>query len=136
MVIVVCIELRRGMLFQNRRLSRDRAVCQDLLERCPQRLWMNSYSSSLFAQLPQEKISVAEDFLQRAAGGDWCFVEDQPLQPYESAIEGLVVYQWNRRYPADRYLDLDLSRWVLQEQTEFAGNSHASMTREIYRRQT
>ncbi len=135
MVIAVCIELRRGMLFQNRRLSRDSAVCQDLLEHCPQRLWMNRYSSSLFEQLPQEKICVAEDFLERAAEGDWCFVEDQPLQPYGSAIEGLVVYQWNRRYPADGYLDLDLSQWILQERTEFAGTSHGNMTKEIYRRQ-
>lgn len=134
MVIVVCVELRRGMLFQNRRLSRDRAVCQDMLEHCPQRLWMNGYSGGLFGQLPQENICVAEDFLQRAAQGDWCFVEDQPLQPYEAAIEGLVVYQWNRRYPADRYLDLDLGRWRLEETAEFAGNSHAKITREIYRR--
>ena len=109
MVIVVCMEERRGMLFNKRRVSRDTVVYQDLLNSCPQKLWMNRYSSPLFSQFPQERLGIAEDFLQQAAAGDWCFVENQRLQPYEPVIEAVVIYQWNRRYPADFYFDLDLT---------------------------
>lgn len=136
MVIVVCMEERRGMLFNKRRVSRDAAVYQDLLNSCPQKLWMNRDSAPLFSQLPQERIRIAEDFLQQAAAGDWCFVENQRLQPYMPAIEAVVIYWWNRRYPADFYFDLDLSQWELQSSEEFAGTSHEKITKELYRRQS
>lgn len=136
MVIVVCMEERRGMLFNKRRVSRDVVVYQDLLNSCPQKLWMNRYSSPLFSQFPQERLGIAEDFLQQAAAGDWCFVENQRLQPYEPVIEAVVIYQWNRRYPADFYFDLDLTQWKLQSSEEFAGTSHEKITKELYRRQT
>ncbi len=136
MVIVVCMEERRGMLFNKRRVSRDAVVYQDLLNSCPQKLWMNRYSSPLFSQFPQERLRIAEDFLQQAATGDWCFVENQCLQSYEPVIEAVVIYQWNRRYPADFYFDLDLTQWKLQSSKEFAGASHEKITKELYRRQT
>lgn len=135
MVIVVCMEKQRGMLFNERRVSKDAAVFKDLMNSYPQKLWINHYSSPLFNQFPQERLKIAEDFLQQAAEGDWCFVENQHVQPYESAIEAVVVYQWNRRYPADFYFDLDLTQWKLQSSEEFVGTSHEKITKELYRRQ-
>ena len=74
MVIVVCMEERRGMLFNKRRVSRDTVVYQDLLNSCPQKLWMNRYSSPLFSQFPQERLGIAEDFCNKqrqAIGALW-----------------------------------------------------------------
>lgn len=134
MVVVVCVEDRWGMLFHKRRVSQDRVVYQDLLESCPTCLWMQDYSAALFANLPQEKIKVADTFLQQAQKEDWCFVEKQSLKHVESAIEQVILYRWNRKYPADFYFDLDLSQWILLETKEFVGNSHEKITKEVYRR--
>ena len=132
MLAVVCVEDRNGMLFGTRRVSRDQAQQQDLLALCQGRtLWMNDYSVPLFAGAD---IRVDPDFLQKAAVGELCFVEDQPLLPVLDRLEGLVVYRWNRSYPATRRLDLDLSAFTLTDTREFPGSSHETITREIYER--
>ena len=134
MIGAVCIEDRGGMLFNHRRVSRDQVQQADLLAYCADRkLWMNAYSAALFSQ-NADQIMVDEDFLHQAAEGEVCFVEDQPLLPVYERLEALVVYRWNRTYPPDFKLDLDLNSFVLMEQKEFPGNSHETITREIYMR--
>ena len=64
--------------------------------------------------------------------GDVCFVEDAPLAPHRARITCLYVFRWNRDYPADRRLDLDLSGWERTEQEEFPGSSHDKITLERY----
>ena len=49
-------------------------------------------------------------------------------------ITEIIVYRWNRDYPADLFLDIDLKDWELAETAEFAGNSHEKITREVYRK--
>ena len=61
-------------------------------------------------------------------------MEDRPLAPHLDRLEGLVVYRWNRAYPADVHLDLDLSDFRLESGQDFPGSSHETITREIYRR--
>lgn len=134
MIIIACVEDRNGMLFNRRRVSRDHSVCQDMLANCPTALWMNAYSAALFADLSQDKIHVAEDFLQQAEAGQWCFVENVSLPEAVDAIEQIVLYRWNRKYPADVYFDMDLTHWQLLSTTEFVGNSHEKITKEIYGR--
>lgn len=48
--------------------------------------------------------------------------------------EGLIVYRWNRTYPADLFLTLPLEQWTLVRQEEFAGSSHQNITKEVYTR--
>lgn len=132
MIVAVAIDDRGGMMFNHRRVSRDRAQQADLLDFCGERtLWMNAYSAPLFAG---ERITADEAFLQKAGPDEVCFVEDQPLQPSAERIDTLVLYRWNRTYPADMKLDLDLTAFALTETREFPGNSHETITREIYER--
>lgn len=134
LIAVVCIGDGNGMLFNRRRVSRDRAQQADLLALCGNgRLWMDAYSAPLFADAP-DRIIVAEDFLEQAGPGEFCFVEDRPLAPAADRVETVVLYRWNRAYPADVRLDLDLSAFQLAEQAEFPGSSHEKITREVYRR--
>lgn len=134
MNIFVCVDDQNGMLFNHRRQSRDRLVLQDILARCgSEKLWVNHYSAKLFED---SGITIDDGFLHKAAADDWCFVEDQALQPVESQIGQLVLYKWNRRYPADLHLDLNLteSSWKLIETCEFPGYSHEKITVEVYRK--
>lgn len=130
MNIIVCLDDGNGMLFNKRRQSKDKKVIEDI-EAMTDILWVHSFSKTLFAE---SKVSVKIDdhFLELAKEGEWCFVENQNVTPYESKIEQLFIYRWNRRYPSDFKLDIQLNRWTLAEQKEFVGFSHENITREQY----
>lgn len=122
------------MLFNRRRVSRDRRQQEDLLALCGERrLWMAPYSAPLF-DWAAERITADDGFLERAGPGEVCFVEDRPLAPSADRVEAVVLYRWNRAYPADVRFDLDLADFRLEERTEFPGTSHEKITRELYRR--
>ena len=135
MEVIVCLDDRNGMRFHGRRQSRDRRVVEDLLGRLEgNRLWIAPCSADLFAGREQE-VQVSEQFLAQAGEQDVCLVEDRLLAEEEERIGTLVVYRWNRRYPADLRLDLRLGeRWKLCGQEEFPGHSHETITREVYRK--
>ena len=54
---------------------------------------------------------------------------------YEGKITEIVLYKWNRDYPADVIFEVDLSKWRLEERKDFSGYSHEKITKEIYNRQ-
>ena len=132
MILAACIDDKRGMMFNKRRQSRDQAQQSDLVNWCAgRRLWMNSYSAPLFAGI---EVCVCDDFLQKAGAGEICFVETCSAKGLEDRIEAVILYRWNRTYPADVWFELDLSGYVLEKTEEFAGASHEVISREIYRR--
>ena len=134
MIVAACIDDRGGMLFNRRRQSQDRLLRQDLLAEAGGRpVWMNGYSARLFADAPGD-LRCAEDFPRRAGAGELCFFEDVDPAPYLAEAEGVLLYRWNRRYPADRYFPLPLEGWHLVRQEEFAGSSHEKITKEVYAR--
>ena len=135
MHIIVCLDDRDGMLFNRRRQSSDRAVCDHILTRLQQPLWVSPYSAKLFADHP-DQIFVAEDPLADCPEDGICFLENIPLEPYTDRITKVTVYRWNRHYPADRKFPLAavLVNWQLGESGEFAGNSHERITWEVYER--
>lgn len=131
MRVALCIDDYGGMLFNNRRQSRDRILLADLLREADGRLRISPFSAKLLGDAPA---AVGEDYLAAAAQGDLCFVEKDPLTPHADTIDELILYRWNRHYPADVYFDLDLSAFRLVESTEFVGSSHEKITKERYKR--
>ena len=137
MIVIVCLDDKKGMMFNYRRQSRDQAVTERIQKICMgKRLWMSLYSDKLYGSLEGTDIVVENDFLSLAGGGDNCLAESEGLAAYEESIEQIIVFWWNRIYPADVYLDLDLSRWERRERHEFPGTSHEKITEEIYERRT
>lgn len=137
MLVAVCVDDKGGMMFNHRRQSQDRILRADLLAMAGEKsLWLNEYSAKQFQPEDQEKLTIAEDFLSQASEGELCLVEDQPLAPWLDKLEEVVVYHWNRAYPADQHLDLALTEpdWNMVECCEFAGSSHEKITKEIYRK--
>ena len=130
MTVIVCVDDRGGMRFHGRRQSRDRVLCADVLRLCG-RVRMNAASAALFQGLDGQ-IQACEDFLRTAGPGDVCFVEDGPLAGLE--IDTLILYRWNRVYPADVFLPYDLREWTLRACSEFPGYSHECITKEVYTR--
>ena len=132
MHLIVCIEDNDGMSFCGRRLSSDRIVIERINTLTSgANLWMNQYSARLFSQ---EKVRVDEAFLQKAFQGDYCFVENIPLPTDEEVFESVILYCWNRRYPATLKFPREILKNKEQDYTEeFSGYSHDKITMEIYR---
>lgn len=127
----------RNLFYLTRRQSRDRAVCARILEDAAgRRLWMSRDTLRLFEAPYPEYLTAAEDFLAQAGPGELCFVEEPPLLPWLDRLEGLVLYRWNRRYPADAWLDVRPGPpgWTLARREEFSGHSHERITKEVYTR--
>ena len=122
------------MLFNHRRLSRDRRVCEKILDYSNEKeLWMNAYSRKLFTDLTDiNSIQIDEKFLDKSQS--ICFVENQDITPYLPKIDTLVLFQWNRDYPADFFFTVDLSQWNLISTEDFEGTSHEKITMEVYKK--
>lgn len=133
MIAMICVDDKNGMMFNRRRQSQDRIVREHILQRAGgSMIWMNAYSQKQFANTEPSRLKICEDFLDRAGAGDFCFVEGQDLRPYIDRIEEIILYKWNRSYPADVWFEVELSVWKLAEAEEFVGSSHEKITMERY----
>ena len=133
MTIIICVDDNWGIMFNHRRQSQDKIVREHILKEIKgNTLRMNSYSAKMFGKHPQ--ICVDEDFMDMAAPDDYCFVEDCSVSPYKQQISQVIVYKWNRNYPADQYFDMSLTDngWRLISSEDFVGNSHEKITKERY----
>ena len=68
--------------------------------------------------------------------GEDFFAETIPSDDMLEQTQKLVIYRWNRHYPADVRWDPDLDAlgFVLRETADFPGTSHEKITREVYER--
>ena len=127
MTLYICLDDRNGLKFNKRRQSRDAALLEDIRSQIAGNLLIEPFSEKLIQEaeipyiLPPE---TAEDF----------FAEDVPSEELLNRTERLVIYRWNRHYPADVRWNPDLSAlgFSLRETTEFPGTSHEKITREVY----
>ncbi|MCI5656492.1 MAG: ribonuclease Z [Candidatus Pseudoruminococcus sp.] len=132
MIVILCLDDKNGMMFNNRRQSKDKVVIQDILKLINgKKLFINSYSENLF-QNSESNLIIDNNFLNNAAKEDYCFVEDNNLQGFSKKIEKIIVYRWNRMYPSDLKLEIPIQNWNLADSFEFTGNSHDKITREVY----
>lgn len=134
MIIIACVDEKNGMMFNRRRQSRDSAVCQDILRECRgKKLYMSAYSQALFAKT-QGTNRISDNFLNQAEESAACFIEDTKITGFEDRIQTVILYKWNRKYPADLYFPIDLSdgSWELRRTEEFKGSSHERITKEVY----
>ena len=136
MKLIVCLDDHNGMLFNGRRQSRDRAVCKDILDISGKHpIWMHTDSRKLFDG-DCDRICCYQDVPGVVPEAVYLFLEFDSVDQLLPMAETVVVYRWNRVYPADvhfpeGYLGL---AWTLCEIYEFPGCSHGKLTREVYRK--
>lgn len=137
MIIIACVDDKLGMAFNKRRQSMDSVLREKLLHFCgTQRIWMRSYTAAQFNDLSDtQNIIVADDFLDKAGKSDYCFVEIDDIIPYSHKIDGILLFRWNRTYPADTFLKIPghISDWHIDVIDEFPGKSHKKITMEFWR---
>lgn len=131
MIAIVCVDQNNGMMFHNRRQSMDREIRKDIQKLIGnKRIWMSEYS---FGQFEKESmnISVDVDFWNKASRGEYCFFED--IKPEKCNLEEIILYRWDKKYPADIFFDMCMEGWKLESTLEIKGYSHEIITREVYR---
>ena len=133
MKLIVCLDERKGMMFNNRRQSRDRVLIDNMIEMVNgDKLYIAPYSESLFED-KEVKLKVKNNPL-KAADENWCFIENLPVAEYKDEIETVVIYHWNRHYPGDFFFDLELDSYTLESSEELVGSSHEKITKEIWKK--
>lgn len=133
MILYTAVDDHMGLTFNHRRQSQDRLLRSRLLEETKGgRLWMNHYTAEQFDTPLAGNIIVDEEFLNKAEKRDFCFVENLLVAKYKNHINKIILFKWNRTYPADTYFDISLEKdgWKLKSVLEFKGNSHEKITRE------
>lgn len=131
MHLIVCVDDRYGMSFCGRRLSRDKAVSAHILHiSAHNELWIHPSSKILF---PDLNVKTDPDFLSKAKEGSYCFVETTALPDKMENLESVILYHWNRAYPATVKFPQELLKDMhLAHTEEFPGNSHDKITMERY----
>lgn len=137
MIIITCVDEAMGMMFNHRRQSQDRVVRARILQTARGRsLWMSPYSAKQFSEDDATQVHVDDHFLLNAGDDDYCFIEDCDINLHLPSVKKIILYRWNRRYPADQTFPVDFSMggWTLAHTEDFAGFSHEKITEELYTR--
>jgi len=131
MLLIACLDDNGGMMFNSRRQSKDRVLREHMLTVCDGKtLWMSPYSASQFET--EALVQADSDYAHKMRAEDVCFVEDGEF-PCELPC-ALLLYRWNRRYPADRFFPFDPleNGYRLISSEEFVGSSHDRITADYY----
>lgn len=133
MTLIACVDLNNGILFNHRRLSKDRKLICHILDLIGEkRLWINNYTKEIFDVEKKFNIVVDEEYITKIEAGDACFVENSVPKILEDKIDKIILYNWNRRYPADEHLNIDFNNWMLESEEEIKGSSHEKIIQKIY----
>lgn len=135
MILSICVDNRMGMTFNGRRQSQDSILRERIVQLSSKsKLWMSHYSKSQFKDIPASNINISDNLIIDAEKTDFCFIENENTKGLEEYAEMIILYKWNRAYPYDKKLDIDLTKWKCVQITEFAGSSHSKITEEVYLR--
>lgn len=131
MTLIICVDNKMGFLFNCRRQSQDGLLRKQILEYTDGKLLMAPYSAKQFSDFPEARITVCSDPADVPPDGYW-FAED--CVESNIPIEKIILYRWNRDYPADTYFHFPSGpdSWKLLSSREFPGSSHKVITEEIY----
>ena len=133
MILIACVDDKNGMMFNFRRQSRDKLVIENICEMVgDKKLWVNEYSKKMFEAEKVNLFVSNQDFFE-AELDEYCFTENVIPTKIENDITKVILYYWNREYPADQYFDLELNDWILESEIEFEGSSHEKITRKIFK---
>ena len=130
MIAIVCLDENNGMFFNERRQSKDRYVIRDIVHMVENNtLYINEYSKELFENTPAN-IQISEDYFNQVSDNEYCFIENQIVDILKA--KKVVVYRWDKVYPAD--YKLTLRQYNLVSTLEFQGYSHDKIVKEVYER--
>ena len=135
MTVIFCLDENKGMLFNDRRLSRDAMVFEDIKTYLTGTLKINSFSEKLVAA-SGINYEIFKYFVTNSDLESFYYIENISVKENLDKIDRIIVYWWNRKYPSDTKLDFDPLECGYKSTSvyEFVGKSHEKITREIFER--
>ena len=140
MKLVLCTDSRYGYSFNHRRQSSDIEMRRDMIRRLgteADRIFVNAYTERSLLKdgcFSDEEAARRKDgpspsgraFLETAEkAGGWAFAENVDLKGCLHCIDELLLYIWDKRYPADYTFPAELlSSFRLEEEAQLKGRSH------------
>ena len=133
MTVIFCLDENKGMLFNNRRLSRDAMVFEDIKTYLTGTLKINSFSEKLVAA-SGINYEIFKNFVTNSDLESFYYIENISVKENLNKIDRIIVYWWNRKYPSDTKLDFDPIERGFKSTSivDFKGKSHEKITREIF----
>ena len=131
MIVIVCVDNEGGMMFNNRRQSRDREVIKDIMNNLERELWIRSYSEELFVNY-LDRVIIDNNLLDNIEEQQYCCIEDITLEGYVDRIDSVIMYNWNKRYPKDMWFEVDMSNFEHTASIDIEGYSHEKITKDTY----
>lgn len=131
MNFIFCVDDNNGLMFNRRRQSQDKILREKIFEYIGEdKLWMSEYSSKQFKEAGA--FITDDEYLTKANENDYCLIEDGEYDILK--CNKLIIFKWNRVYPADKYFDVDFKSMGFKKTKEedFVGFSHKKITMEIY----
>ncbi|MEE3420705.1 MAG: ribonuclease Z [Lachnospiraceae bacterium] len=133
MKLILCLSDENGMMFNHRRESRDRVLIGRLLEVTGDgAICMKAYSVPLFPE-GSSRVRKIEDISQ-VGEEEYFFDEDTDPAAFSSEVNEILLYRWNRSYPADVKCTMEFDAFSKTAAYDFAGSSHDCITEERYTR--
>ena len=130
MIGIGCLDLKNGMFFNNRRQSQDKLLRKDILQMTKNsKLWMTQYTREQFER-EKNFFAITENYFDEAGDEEYCFYEN--IHPVQSRMSRIIVYRWDKVYPADYRMKIRPEQFRLESTLEFQGYSHEKITKEVY----
>lgn len=128
MNIIICIEKNKGISFNNRRLSKDKKIIDDIVKNYD--VVGNKYTQAMFEEYG---LTIKEKKIKNATKKDlYYFIEDDSINSID-CINNLIIYDFNRNYPSDVKLIINLEDFILIEEFKIEGTSHKEIIKKVYR---
>lgn len=119
MIAVYMIGNNDALSFNNRRVSSDKNIIDDLYKNY-ENINIFKRSEDLFKGRKYNIVDSLDDGVY--------FLEDN----IDKKIDTLIIYRFNRDYPYDNRLNIDLEKYSLIDTYDFRGNSHDKITKEVF----
>ena len=135
MKLIVCLSNYAGMMFNNRRQSRDSGLIKRLIEIVGnKKVYAESYSKTLFQKFDVKNLVFFNKSIDWSTikNSDYVFIEDPKLLKNAPIFEQVIVCWWNRDYPADSFFGLDMTHYESVKTEILTGNSHDEIEIEYY----
>lgn len=106
-VLVLIVDARGGMRFNNRRQMKDPVLIEKILAKYGGgRIFVAPMSAKLFQNI--NGVTVCDDPLGECTDDSMCFVESPSCLSGIEDMARIVIYSWGTSYPADEYFTLDM----------------------------
>ena len=130
--LIVCLDPKGGMLFNNRRQTIDYELVS-IIEKSYNDIYIFPFSEEYFSNV---RCTVSDNPFLCAGSDSTIFLESGNALEYAEKIDKLIIYRWSSVYPADTYFDivpLDCG-FKLRGKITFSTTVHKNIIKEIYRK--